>query len=90
MNTLLRWTTWGLVAIIAVQALASVDIDAALTPEVKKKLDTGQAVVLKNKMEDKGAKVISQSAALIVVNKPIEQTWPYLTDFEKFPEFIPG
>lgn len=71
-----------------VRALA-VDVDAALTPENKKKLDAGDVVILKKNVDDKGGKVISNAAAMVIVNKPLEQVWPYLVDFEKFPEFIP-
>lgn len=84
---------YGIVLALLVAASVAraftVDIDATLTDEVKKKLDKREAVVCKNKIEDKGEKVVSNSAALIVINAPVEKVWPYFTDFEKFPEYIP-
>lgn len=93
--TALRWATigglafGGLVWAFSASAM-TVDIDAALTPANKKKLDSGEAVILKTKVDDKGAKVISNAAAMVVVNKPLDQVWPYLVAFDKLPEFIPG
>ena len=67
----------------------ALDIDAALTPEVKAKLDKGEAVILKNKVSDSGKKVISNSAAMIVVDKPISEVWTVVADYTRLPEFIP-
>lgn len=79
----------AMLVLVSVARAFTVDIDATLTDEVKKKLDKREAVVCKNKIEDKGEKVVSNSAAMIIINAPIDKTWPYFTDFEKFPEYIP-
>lgn len=68
---------------------SALDIDAALTPAARAKLDKGEAVVIKNKIDDSGKSVISNSAAMIVVDKPVEDVWATVIDFEKLPEFIP-
>lgn len=61
----------------------------ALTAEQKAKLEKGDVVILKNKVNDQGAKVTSNSTALVVVNKPVADVWPVISGYEKLPEFIP-
>ena len=84
-----RLTIAIVLALLGTVAAHALDIDAALTPEVKAKLEKGEAVVLKNKVDDKGGKVISNSAAMIIVNKPLAEVWPHIADYSKLPEFIP-
>lgn len=88
MQRAVKWTFIGVVLVLAVPSFA-IDIDAALTPAVRVKLDAGKAVIVKNTVEDAGAKVISNSGAMIVVNKPVDAVWQVIKDFEKLPEFIP-
>jgi len=67
----------------------ALDIDAALTKANRKKLDAGKAIIVKNTVDDAGTKVISNSGAMVVINKPIDAVWLVIKDFEKLPEFIP-
>ena len=67
----------------------AVDLDTALSEPVKKKLDAGSAVILKNHTDDTGKKVICNSAVAVVIGAGVDQVWSCLADYAKFPEFIP-
>lgn len=78
-----------LFAITVTLPTLAVDVDAMLNEANKKKLDAGKVVITKSKVDDAGEKVISNSAAMVVINKPVEAVWAVLRDIEKLPEFIP-